>query len=224
MPLPPLPGHRLRIVSEELPPPEERGFLYVRKLKVAARFAGEKDESKPTSYDCGHRSRMDAVVVVPHYQGSRGRIVVMRSALRPPVAARPREVWPVPEKDSLGELWEVPAGLVEEDERSPEGLRACAARELFEETGLEATAADLRELGPSTFPSPGVIGERHFFFHVEVDPTKRKTPPEDGSLLEHAAVIADVPLTEALAACRAGEVEDAKTELALRRLADIYGA
>ena len=98
---------------------------------------------------------------------------------------------------------------------------AAVAREF---TDSHHVPADLRELGPSTFPSPGVIGERHFFFHVEVDPTKRKTPPEDGSLLEHAAVIADVPLTEALAACRAGEVEDAKTELALRRLADIYGA
>lgn len=223
MPLPPLPGHRLRIVSEELPPPEERGFLYVRKLQVAARFAGEQEERGPASYDCGHRSRMDAVVVVPHYQSERGRIVVLRSALRPPVAVRPREIWPVPEKDSLGELWEVPAGLVEEDERSAEGLRGCAARELFEETGFEASPADLRELGPSTFPSPGVIGERHFFFHVEVDPKNRKTPPEDGSLLEHAALIADVTLAEALAACRAGQVEDAKTELALRRLADIYG-
>lgn len=225
MPLPPLPGHRLRIVSEELPPPAERGFLYVRKLKVVARFAGEPGESKPSSYDCGHRSRMDAVVVVPHYKDAEGRrIVVLRSALRPPVAVRPREIWPVPEKDSLGELWEVPAGLVEEDERSPEGLRGCAARELFEETGLEAEPTDLSELGPSTFPSPGVIGERHFFFHVEVDPKNRKTPPEDGSVLEHAAAIIDVSLVEALAACRAGEIEDAKTELALRRLADIYGA
>lgn len=223
MPLPPLPGHRLRIVSEELPPQSERGFLYVRKLKVVARFAGEHEESGPAAYDCGHRSRMDAVVVVPHYVGPTGaRIVVMRSALRPPVAVRPPDIWPVPEKDSLGELWEVPAGLVEEDERSPEGLRACAARELFEETGFEASAADLRELGPSTFPSPGVIGERHFFFHVEVDPKKRKAPPEDGSLLEHAALIADVSLGDALAACRAGEVEDAKTELALRRLADLF--
>lgn len=225
MPLPPLPGHRLRIVSEELPPPAERGFLYVRKLRVAASFAGEAEESRPTNYDCGHRSRMDAVVVVPHYADpQRGRIVVLRSALRPPVAVRPPEVWPVPEKDSLGELWEVPAGLVEEDERTPEGLRACAARELFEETGLEAGSAQLAELGPSTFPSPGVIGERHFFFHVEVDPKNRKTPPEDGSILEHAASIIDIPLRDALDACRAGEVEDAKTELALRRLADIYGA
>jgi ADP-ribose pyrophosphatase len=224
MPLPPLPGHRLRIVTEREPAPGERGFMNVRKLTMVARFEGQPGESEPFTYDCADRTRMDAVVVVPHYRAADGtRMVVLRSALRPPVAARPREVWPVPEKDSLGELWEVPAGLVEEDERTPEGVRGCAARELFEETGFEVDVAKVAELGPSTFPSPGMIGERHFFFHVEVDPAAQKPAPEDGSVLERGAALAHVSLSDALAACRAGEVEDAKTELALRRLAETLG-
>ncbi len=198
--------------------------MYVRKLRLVARLSGEAAESAPFSYDCADRSRMDAVVVVPHYQRADGaRRVVLRSALRPPLVARPMEVRPVPEKDSLGELWEVPAGLVEEDERTPEGLRACAARELFEETGFAVEPAALAPLGPSTFPSPGVIGERHFFFHVEVNPAKRSAPPEDGSVLERAAAFADVLLHDALEACRQGLVEDAKTEIALRRLAELRG-
>lgn len=224
MPLPPLPGHRLRLVAEREPAPGERGFMNVRKLTMVARFAGEQTDSEQFVYDCGDRSRMDAVVVVPHYAGPGGRrVVVLRSALRPPLASRPREVWPVPEKDSLGELWEVPAGLVEEDERTPEGLRGCAARELFEETGFEIDASRVAPLGPSTFPSPGMIGERHFFFHAEVDPARQHPPPEDGSVLERAAKLAHVSLGEALDACRAGEIEDAKTELALRRLAELLG-
>ncbi len=197
--------------------------MHVRKLRMVARFEGRDTDSEPFTYDCADRTRMDAVVVVPHYATPEGRVVVLRSALRPPVAVRPPEVWPMPEKDSLGELWEVPAGLVEEDERTLDGVRGCAARELFEETGFEVDPARVVPLGPSTFPAPGMIGERHFFFHVEIEPAATTPPPEDGSVLERGAKIVHVPLTDALEACRAGEIEDAKTELALRRLVEIVG-
>lgn len=221
MPLPRLPGHKLRAVSEDAPRPAERGFIFVRRAQVVAEFANG-EVSEPFSYDIADRDKLDAVVVVPHYADERGvRHVVLRSALRPPVALRRREAWPVPEREGLGELWEVPAGLVELEERSAEGLRACAARELHEETGLDVPAEQISELGPSTFPAPGMVGERHFFFHAAVDPRARVAPPEDGSTLERHAALVDLPLHEALAACRRGEVEDAKTELALRRLAEL---
>jgi ADP-ribose pyrophosphatase len=67
-----------------------------------------------------------------------------------------------------------------------------------------------------------MVGERHFYFHVEVDPARRVTPPEDGSPLERGAVIAAVPLDEAIELTRRGEIEDAKTEVALRRLAELF--
>lgn len=221
MPLPDLPGHTLRIVSEDVPPAEQRGFIFVRRLQARATFANG-EQSEPFGYDCADRNKIDAVVVVPHYRDAAGqRRVVLRSALRPPVARRPADVCPVPEGDHLGELWEVPAGLVEPEERSAEGLRACAARELLEETGFAARPSDVQPLGPSTFPAPGVIAERHFYFHVEVDPARREAATEDGSALERHASFADVTLDEALAHCRAGRIEDAKTELALRRLAEI---
>lgn len=220
MALPPLPGHRVEILSEAAPPVAERGFVYVRKLEMRATFA-DGEVSAPFSYDVCGRSKLDAVVVVPHYLDHTGtRMVVLRSALRPPAAVRPREAWPIPEKPTLGELWEVPAGLVEEDERSPEGLKSSAARELMEEAGFDVPVSAVKPLGPSVFPTPGLIGERHFFFHVEVDPKRRVTPPEDGSILERQALVIDVSLRDALAACRAGEVDDSKTELALRRLAE----
>ena len=219
--LPPLPGHRLELIEDVRPPKEEQGFIYVRKLRMKAHYA-DGSESQPFQYFCADRSRMDAAIIVPHFTTPDGiRHVVLRSALRPPLAARPLDIRPVPELDSLGELWEVPAGLVEADERTPEGLQVCAARELFEETGYELQPSEMIPLGPSTFPAAGMIGERHFFFHAEVDPTRRVPPPEDGSALERSAHVISFPLEVALEACRRGEIEDAKTEVGLRRLREL---
>jgi ADP-ribose pyrophosphatase len=178
--------------------------------------------SEPFEYDTIDRRWLDAVVIAAHFRGDDGRRrVILRSALRPPVALRSRERSPIPEKDTLGALWELPAGLVEEDEQSPEGLQRCAARELMEECGIEVAPEAMHALGPSAFPAPGVIGERHFFFHVEVDPSAMRVPTEDGSALEKQAKLLMLPLDEALALTRSGEIEDEKTELSLRRLAEI---
>ncbi len=70
----------------------------------------------------------------------------------------------------------------------------------------------LKELGPSTFPAPGFIGERHFFFEVVVAPEQRSEPSLDGSALEHFGQVVAIPLGEALEHCRSGLIVDAKTE------------
>jgi ADP-ribose pyrophosphatase len=220
MALPRLPRHRVRIVEEAPSSPGERGFIYVRQLSLELQFEdGSTSSSFP--YFCAERTRLDAVVVVAHYLRNGERFVVLRSSIRPPLVVRAQDSWPIPPTPSLGALWEVPAGLVEQDERSAEGLARCAARELLEETGFEVPVGDIKPLGPPTFPSAGMMSECHYFFHVEVDPDKRGTPPEDGSPLEQLATIVDLPLHEALVAVRRGEVQDAKTELALRRFAEI---
>ena len=59
-----------------------------------------------------------------------------------------------------------------------------------------------------------------FFFAVGVDPRSRSVPTEDGSALERAAAILALPLEDAIEHCRSGAIRDAKTELALRRLAE----
>jgi ADP-ribose pyrophosphatase len=217
--LPPLPAVALEVVGEK-DPTEPSRWLRLRRPVLVSR--GPSGTSEPFTYDLAERDLLDAVVVAPHFRAADGRRhVYLRSALRPPVALRPPAVWPVPEAPTLGGLWEVIAGLVEADERSAEGLRACAARELWEELGARVDAARLEPLGPSTFPCPGVIGERHFYFHAEVDPAALVPPPEDGSVLERAAAIVALPLEDALSLARAGAIEDAKTELALRRLAEL---
>jgi ADP-ribose pyrophosphatase len=219
--LPPLPGIKLSIDKDRSEHAPARAYLTVRRLELRAQFP-DGSVSEPFFYDLVERKALDAVVVAPHFRDESGaRKVLLRSALRPPVVFRPRSAWPIPERETLGGLWEFPAGLVEPDERSEEGLRRCAARELYEETGAEVAAAAMLPLGPSVFPCPGVIGERHFFFHAEIDPTALVPPVEDGSALERQATLVTVTLQDALALVRAGEIEDAKTEIALRRLAEI---
>jgi ADP-ribose pyrophosphatase len=165
-------------------------------------------ESESFQYDVADRRSLDAAMIVAHYVSKGVRYVYLRSAVRPPCALRGL----VPGAD--GNLWEVPAGLVEPQEDPA----AAAARELGEELGFTASAGEMRPLGPWMYPVPGMIAERNLYFSIEVDPHTRATPTEDGSPLERAAAICAIPLLEALDHCRTGAIRDAKTELALRRL------
>lgn len=185
------------------------GFLWLRRLELS--LSGEPPHP-PFPYDVVEREALDACVVVAHERRSGVPWVWLRSCIRPPVALRPRDLRPT----HGGILWEVPAGLIEPQE-APE---AAALRELDEELGFAADAKALRPLGSWTLPAPGFVGEVHHFFHVAVDGVERRDPAGDGSPLEAGARIVCVPLERALEACRTGEIRDAKTELALRRLVD----
>ena len=183
----------------------------MRRLDLVARYP-DGSESAPFQYDVGARAAIDAVVMAAHYDEGGVRHVFLRTALRPPCALRP-----VPPAHD-GSLWELPAGLVEPGEDPA----AAAAREVDEELGFAVDPAAMRPLGHWTFPAPGIIGERHVFFHVEVDPRARTTPGEDGSALERGAAILAIPLSDAIEHCRQGAIPDAKTELGLRRLAELF--
>jgi ADP-ribose pyrophosphatase len=168
-------------------------------------------ESESFQYDVARRRALDAAVIVAHFVSGGVRHVYLRSAMRPPCALRGPGL--------EGNLWEVPAGLVEPDEDPA----AAAARELGEELGFAADITAMRSRGPWMYPVPGMIAERNLYFSVEVDPRTRSTPTEDGSALERGAAICAIPLSEALDHCRSGAIRDAKTELALRRLVDTLG-
>ncbi len=218
--LPAPPEFRIELVKDESPP----GGGFLRRLSrrlVTVSSTGAR--SSTFIYDEVDREALDAVVVLPHFvrleAGQRVRYVVLRSAVRPPVALRSEARSPISERENRG-LWELPAGLVEKDEYHAVGLSRAAARELEEETGLCMPPQAFRPLGPSTFPAPGVIAERHFYFQVEVDPERAGVPSLDGSPLEEAGEVIALPLSACLKAARLGKLEDAKTELALRRLSD----
>ena len=211
--LPPLPAIRVRVVRDRSAGAlASGGFLNVSRFDLVACYP-DGTESGSFQYDIADRRALDAAVIVAHFVADGVRYVYLRSAVRPPCALRALD--PVRE----GSLWEVPAGLIEPDEDPA----AAAARELGEELGFLAEASGLSPLGPWMFPVPGMIAERNVYFAIEVDPSARATPTEDGSALERAAAICAIPLSQALEHCRSGAIRDTKTELGLRRLADAVG-
>jgi ADP-ribose pyrophosphatase len=205
---------------EDLSPRDDGGFMRFVRRRMRARYP-DGTVSAPFVYDEVDRKNLDAVVMAAHFLAADGvRHVFLRSALRPPAFFR--VLPPVQAAAGRGQLWEVPAGLVEADEQTPGGLAHAAARELAEELGVEVSLQALAPLGPSLYPSPGVIGERLSFFEVTVDPTTRGEPSLDGSALEHFGKVVSLPLDEALELCRSGELEDMKTEIILRRLRERF--
>ncbi|AKV01619.1 ADP-ribose pyrophosphatase [Labilithrix luteola] len=202
-----LPAVELSVVREELANAD--GFLRVRRVELVAKHEGET--SSRFTYEVLDRTALDASIIVAHHEVDGVEHVWLLSSIRPPLALRPIE----PRVSAV--LWELPAGLVEPGEPPREGAR----RELEEELGFAVRTEELEPLGGYTIPAPGFVGELHHIFHVRVDPRTRREPTGDGSVLESYARIVSMPLARALEACRLGEIRDAKTELALRRLADL---
>lgn len=206
--LPNVPKVELEIVGESSD--KRDGYLHLKRLELVLETTSGR--SAPFPYDVVGRRAIDAAIIAAHYlDGDGTRQIYMRSSVRPPVTLRTAPPFPATS------LWELPAGMIEPGEQPI----AAAARELAEELGVHLPASALSPLGPPAFPAPALIGELHYYFHVEVDPTLLSPPAGDGSALEAAAEITVVSLDDMLAACRRGEVPDAKTELALRRLAEI---
>lgn len=220
-PLPPLPSIAIAVVDDVTESSKcSEGFLRVRRRKIALTFSDGR-VSPAFPYDEAWRVALDAVTMAAHFVDDRGvHRVYLRSAVRPPVALRPEE--PVARASRQGGLWELPAGLVEHDEKGEEGLRRCAAREIEEELGLPVALESLVALGPGMFPSPGVIAERIYFYEVVVDPKTLVAPSLDGSPLEEGAEIVAYPLADALLLADEGFFDDMKTELGIRRLAARY--
>jgi len=207
---------------EDLSPPDQTGFLRLVRHRYRASYP-DGTESVPFVYDAVDRKAIDAVVIAAHFVASDGTPwVFLRSAFRPPLTLRNRAHSPLPDEACDGHLWELPAGLVESAEQSATGVARAAQRELLEELGFDVGVDALSPLGHSTFPAPGFIAERHFFFEVRVDPQARREPELDGSPLEHFGSVIELPLSKALELCREGAIEDAKTELALRRLQEKF--
>jgi ADP-ribose pyrophosphatase len=200
----------------------ESGFLRVRRLVLRNRYGDGSAPSRDYPYDCVERAAIDAVGIVL-YARSPDRVCV-RSAIRPPLSLRPSYALPIAASSPDPTLFEIPAGLVEPDEHGEEGLRACAARETMEEVGIDLTADAFFRLGPAVYLSPGLSAEKLYFLAAEADPETATTPSLDGSPVEEAAVIRWLPLADALDACRLGAIEDAKTEVAIRRLIEHLAA
>jgi ADP-ribose diphosphatase len=196
------------------------GFARLRRCRA---YNVRDDDSRSASYtlDLVERPRgTDAVAVLPYERRGASTRVLLRRGLRPaPRLARagePTREGGIPELLHL----ELVAGVLELEDLRSGGLRHRAALELLEEVGLRVAPKRIEPLGPPVFLSPGLSAEQIYYCCVEAPlGGTLELAVGDGSLLEEGgeAVLYD-DLEQALAACRAGEIMDAKTELGLRRL------
>jgi ADP-ribose pyrophosphatase len=197
------------------------GFLAIRRLKLRNARA---DGSASAQYVCDAVVRpfgQDAVVVVVYANTVRGIEVLVRHCLRPALAlGRDPARAPLPEERPGLFLTELVAGIVENGDQGEAGLRARAAHEVHEEAGFLVDQDSVVLLGAGSYPSPGSLVEKFYFAAVEVDPAAQQPLMGDGSPMEEGARTVWLLLDDAIAACRAGELADLKTEVGLRRFKD----
>ncbi len=209
----------LEVISDEVI--GAGGFLTLRRLRLRNL---RRDGSRSREWVCDFVERprgVDAVVVVLWRRGAGGAAeVLLRDGLRPSLAwGRDPARLPVPDGRAHFFFTETVAGIIEEGERGEAAIRARAADEAFEEAGYRVDPAAVRFLGAPTFPSSGMTAEKFWLCAVEVS-GDAAPPPGDGSPMEEGAQTRWVPLDEVIAASVRGDLEDAKTELAARRLRD----
>jgi ADP-ribose pyrophosphatase len=205
----------------------DEGFLRLKRLRARNRRA-DGSTSPVYPIDIIDRPTLDAVAVCLWARTPRGVEVLTRRGLRPAAYFRRGKPAALPEPEYLL-VEEIVAGVLEPGERGADALRRRAAEEAREEAGLEVDPSALRELGGPFFPLPGIVSEKIHLLEGEVARPPQDAPYDaphegDGSPLEEGAVLAWRELGAAIRACEAGEIEDAKTELALRRLAGRLGA
>jgi ADP-ribose pyrophosphatase len=216
------PEVKLEVIRQETVPQD--GFLKILRSTVRAHYPDGKI-SEPFTVDSVIRSKQDAVVIVGHFWGTKEqglqprRYVFLRSSFRPSIMLRDYTPSKLLEESQVGNLFELPAGLVELEETGPEGLRRAAAREFEEEVGYSLSPQQFKLLGQRTFSSVGMSANRIFFFEVEVQLAERGEPTLDGSPMEEGGEIIYLPVVDALKYVEEGYLPDLKTELGLKRLA-----
>lgn len=199
------------------------GFMGVRRLHLSTR---RDDGTQSSPFICDFLVRpigVDAVVVAIWHRGADGVVsVVLRRGLRPALAmGRAPEDLPVPDTQRYLLFTEVVAGIIERGDVGEAGIRRRAALEVSEEAGYSVPTEAIEFLGAATFPSPGSMPEKFWMLSVEIADRDAQGELEgDGSPMEEGGSTLWMPLDEAVAACVAGAIEDAKTELILRRLKD----
>jgi ADP-ribose pyrophosphatase len=199
----------------------DEGFLRLKRYLARNRRA---DGSASAEYpiDVIDRPTLDAVAVCLWARTPRGVEVLTRRGLRPAAYFRRGKRAVLEEPEHLL-VEEIVAGVLEPGEVGLGALRRRGADEVREEAGIELAPERLEMLGGPFFPLAGIASEKIHLLAAEVDRGAADGPHDaphegDGSPLEEGAVLEWRELGAAIAACERGDIEDAKTEIALRRL------
>ncbi len=194
----------------------DEGFLHIRRLRVRNLRA---DGSKSDVYrvDVVDRPRLDAVAVLLWRRGDQGLEFLTRQNLRPAAYFRHEKVPNVPDGRSHLFCEEIVAGLLETTDQGLPGVRQRAVEETFEEAGYRVRLEAVELLGPPFFVAPGIISEKIFLTAVDVTGLVPGVPEGDGSPLEEGGATGWRTHASLETALSDGTIQDAKTELALRR-------
>ncbi len=199
-------------------------FVRLRRLRLRHRYADDQ-YSALYWFDLIEGPFADAVAIVLYHIDSEGKVWVgLRRGVRPSIYLRKDN----PAKASLDApprltYLELVAGGIEYGDLDTIGINGRAAIEVKEEAGFEVKVEDLVSLGEGTFSSPGFGMEKLHYRAVQVDPSVSTEPEGDGHPLEEVGDFQFHELSQAIHWCRSGEIEDAKTEIGLYRLANYLG-
>lgn len=200
------------------------GYLRLYRWTLRNTF---EDGRRSETYSCDvvDRAGIDAVAVVLYAIEAETRTVkvLLRETLRPGLLLRAQRELPLPELRERPVTWEVVAGVIEPGERGLSAINHRAALEVQEEAGFQVYGPAVTDLGAGILPTPGPFPEKIYLKAVEVDPDEQGTPTGDGSPMEEGAAMRWFELGTAIQMCVNGQIEDAKTEIALRRLAQRLG-
>jgi len=159
------------------------------------------------------RYRPDAVTIIPYCINKDGSFSVwLRSAIRPAAAKRKHKE---PQFENDGNLWELPAGIIDEGETPQEA----AKRECMEEVGFNSPLDNFHQIG-KILSMPSLLAEILYFYAVLVDNTNQQEPTLDGSPLEYGGELTCVNLKELKQLISESKLLDMKTNLGIRMLID----
>ncbi len=195
----------------------DEGFLQIRRLR-ARNVRADGSHSVTYRIDVVDRPRLDAVAVLIYRRTPGGDFEFLtRDNLRPAAHFRKDKVPTVADGRSHLHCEEIVAGLLEETDHGTDGVRHRAAEETAEEAGFHVDPTTVELLGAPFFVAPGIISEKIFLTAVDVTGLSPHPPEGDGTPLEETGEVTWRSATELRNACIHGDIQDAKTELALNR-------
>lgn len=202
------------------------GFLRVRRLILQNTY-DDGTQSEPYNCDIVERRQIDAVSIALYddvmVDGKKRIKVLLRRGIRAPVYLRKDQEDKKRPEPLYSTIYELVAGVLEDEDLGYEGVDHRAAEEAREEAGLSVENSDIGSLGASFFPSPGITPEKVYLAACKGDLEDRGEAEGDGSVMEEGATVEILDLRDAIAMCRNGKIQDAKTEIGLLRLADYLG-
>ena len=191
------------------PATDGKHFIKVQRNKYEITYPD--NSTKETHIDHIERVRPDASVIIAYNTYS--NTVWLRSCFRPAAAIRYGADL---DFEYDGNMWELPAGLIDAGETPAEA----AARECWEEIGFTIEASKFVHV-QTVLCMPSLIAEKLHFYYVCVNSTLQAEPELDGSAMEAFGEIMEMPMADAYAHVKAGNIPDMKTNLGIRLLHDM---